>query len=74
MASDCEKLSEETARDAANQSFSYCRLNVDQGLQHVSLAEWEKLKDVQLHTLQYLQKHDVGQKVDRLVQVLRGAS
>jgi len=72
MATDCETRSEETARDAANQSFLYCRLNVDQGLQQVSLAEWEKLNDVQLHTSQYLKKHDVEQKVDRLVLMLKG--
>ena len=74
IAADCEKRSEETARDAATQSFLYFRLNVDQGLQHVSLAEWEKLNDVQLHTSQYLLKHDVGQKVDRLVRMLKGVS
>jgi len=74
MATACEKCSEETARDAAAHSFQYIRLNVDQGLQHVSLAECEKLNDVQLHTSQYLKKYDVGQKVDHLVQVLKGAS
>jgi len=72
IATDCEMRSEETARDAETHSFLYCRLNVDQGLQGVSLAEWEKLTDVQVHTLQYLMKHDVGQKVDQLVQTLEG--
>ena len=74
MATDCEQRSEETAHDAATQSFQYIRLNVDQGLQDVSLAEWDKLSDVQLHTSQYLKKHDIGQKVDRLVQLLNGGS
>jgi len=72
IAADCEICSEETARSSAAQSFSYFRLNVDQGLQTVSLAEWEKLEVVNLHTLQYLRKHDVGEKVNRLVQVLKG--
>jgi len=72
IAADCEICSEETARSSVAQSFSYFRLNVDQGLQTVSLAEWKKLEAVNLHTLQYLRKHDVGEKVDRLVQVLKG--
>jgi len=50
----------------------YFRLNVDHGLQNVSLAEWDKLADVKTHTMQYLLKHDVSQKVDRLVEILNG--
>ena len=72
IATDCEKTSEQTARELSSSSVSYYRLNVDQGLQGVSLAEWEKLEDVQLHTLQYLQKYEVGQRVDQLVQMLKG--
>ena len=70
IATDCEKISEQIARDFA-QSILYCRLNVDQGLQGVSLAEWEKLNDVQLHTLHYLQRYEIGRKVDQLVGVLK---
>ena len=74
IATDCEKISEQIARELSGQSILYVRLNVDQGLQGVSLAEWEKLKDVQLHTVQYLQKYEVGQKVDGLVRVLKSMS
>jgi len=75
IATDCERRSEETARDAARSKlFQYTRLNVNQGLQRVSLAEWEKLPEVQLHTLQYLKTQSVGESVDRLVKVLRGGS
>ena len=75
IATDCERRSEETAQDAARlKLFQYTRLNVNQGLQHVSLAEWEKLAEVQLHTLQYLKTQSVGESVDRLVKVLRGGS
>lgn len=73
IATDCEKPSEGIARDAA-QSFLYCRLSVDQGIQQVSPGGWEQLDKVQSHTLQYLRKHEVGQKIDCLVQVLKGAS
>jgi len=71
IATDCENISEQIARDLSAQAILYVRLNVDQGLQGVSLAEWEKLSAVQLHTLQYLQKYEVGQKVDHLVRVLK---
>jgi len=72
IATDCEKTSEETARELAAQSILYCRLNVDQGLQDVSLAEWEKLEAVQLHTVQYLQKYVVDGHITQIVQALSG--
>ncbi len=70
IATDCERISEQIAQDLG-QSILYCRLNVDQGLQEVSLAEWDKLSNVQLHTVQYLQKYDVGKRVNQLVEVLK---
>jgi len=70
MAEDCENTSEELANQSPNMRQIYFRLNVDHGLQDVSLAEWDKLADVKTHTDQYLQKYDVSQKVGRLIEVL----
>ena len=71
MATDSEYMSEVIARELSSRSILYVRLNVDQGLQGVSLAEWEKLSHVGLHTEVYLQRSEVEQKVDRLVDVLK---
>jgi len=67
IAGDCEIQSEDIARQYPN---LYFRLNVDEGLQNVSLAEWDKLSEVDTHTSSYLKRVETTQKVDRLVQVL----
>jgi len=70
IATDCENTSEETANQSPSMQNVYFRLNVDQGLQVVSLAEWERLGEVKTHTEQYLHRHDVNRKVSRLIEVL----
>jgi len=74
IATDCDEQSEAMAkqlyqRDKPN---SYFRLNVNEGLQNVSLAEWSRLDEVETHTVQYLRTSDVEQKVDRIVRLLDG--
>jgi len=68
-ANDCEAVSEDVARKFDKDEF-YCRLNVEHGLEGVGFGEWERLADVKTHTEKHLQKYDVSQKVDELVQVL----
>lgn len=70
IATDCEKTAEETAREFSGRPDFYFRLNVSQGMQGISFAEWEKLSDVLTHTKQYLLKHEVSRRVDELVNVL----
>ncbi|KAF8544998.1 FabD lysophospholipase-like protein, partial [Trichophaea hybrida] len=52
--------SEKTARDFEQRYQSspgvYFRLNVEQGLQCISLEEWKKLGEVKTHTIQYLKE------------------
>ena len=72
IADDCEKKSEETAKELSSRSILYCRLNVDQGLQGLSLAEGEKVEEVRLHTVQYLHKHEVNQHIAQIVKALKG--
>jgi len=76
IATDCEQQSEAMAKQLhlSENPNSYFRLNVDEGLQGVTLAEWNRLNEVETHTVQYLRKHEVGQKVDQLVQILKGMS
>ena len=50
----------------------YHRLNVERGLEEVSLEEWEKLGDVKTHTMAYLGGHDVSNNVNVIVDALVG--
>ena len=70
IAQDCEKTAEEAAREFGAESDFYFRLNVERGMDSISLEEWEKSSEVVTHTKQYLRKHEVSKKVDKLVDVL----
>jgi len=74
IATDCNEQSEAMARQLyqRDKPNSYFRLNVNEGLHNVSLAEWSRLNEVETHTVQYLRTNDVGQKVDQLVELLKG--
>jgi len=50
----------------------YHRLNVEEGLEEVSLEEWEKLPEVKTHTLAYLEREEVNQKINTIVNSLLG--
>lgn len=50
----------------------YHRLNVERGLEGVSLEEWEKLGEVTTHTVEYLRGKDISQRLDLIVNALLG--
>lgn len=50
----------------------YHRLNVERGLEEVSLEEWEKLGEVKTHTMDYLCAKENSQKLDVIVNALLG--
>ncbi|TVY45746.1 Kinesin light chain [Lachnellula occidentalis] len=50
----------------------YHRLNVDRGLETVSLEEWERLPEVKTHTMSYLEGGDISRKIDNIVDSLLG--
>ncbi|KFY46366.1 hypothetical protein V495_02529 [Pseudogymnoascus sp. VKM F-4514 (FW-929)] len=52
----------------------YHRLNVEHGLQMVSLEEWAKLGEVRTHTKTYLKDDTVSQGIDVIVDALVGRS
>ena len=74
IATDCDEQSEAMAKrlNRRDRPNSYFRLNVNEGLQNVSLAEWSRMNEVETHTVQYLRTDDVGQKVDQVVELLDG--
>lgn len=71
IATDCESAADEVGNKFSATPGVYYRLNVDRGLEEVSLEEWKKLKDVRIHTLKYLEREDVHGRVVNLVEKLR---
>ena len=74
IAADCDEQSETMAKqlNQRDKPNLYFRLNVNDGFQNVSLAEWSRMNEVETHTVQYLKTNDVGQKVDQVVELLNG--
>lgn len=70
IATDCEKTHQEVSRRFENEPGVYVRLNVEQGLQRVSLSDWEKLPEVQAHTESFLGHEEVKKELNRAVEVL----
>jgi hypothetical protein len=46
-------------------------LNVEQGMQGIELSEWEKLANVQAHTMQYLRRNEVDEKLTLIANTLK---
>jgi len=71
IATHCERTAEETERRFKSSPNVYFRLNVEQGMQNVTLERWDRLGEVATHTNQYLLKVEVDQKVGAAVRAIR---
>jgi hypothetical protein len=69
ITTECEVTAQETERRFKPVADFYFRFNVTQGMQNVTLAQWERLPEVTTHTLQYLQEE--SQRVATAVAALR---
>lgn len=67
-----EVVASETETRYRNCRGLYHRLNVDRGLERVSLEEWKKLGEVKTHTEAYLRADNVSQRIDMIVNSLVG--
>lgn len=74
IATDSGKTAEEMEQKYKNLPGIYHRLDVDRGLQSVSLDEWKRLGDVRLHTKNYTKLELVDKRIDRIVGTLVGSS
>jgi hypothetical protein len=74
MATTSELVADEMKRRYGNRPGLYYRLNVDRGLEDISLEEWKQLANVKTHTLAYLHKPDVSSVLDEIVNALVGKS
>lgn len=70
IATDTEEKHEDLQRRFRQRQEIYHRFNVDQGLQNVTLDEWNKLGAVKSHTQVYLGSEAVKSKLKEAVKVL----
>ncbi|EIM79536.1 uncharacterized protein STEHIDRAFT_69307 [Stereum hirsutum FP-91666 SS1] len=70
IATDTEKTHEHLQRRFKSRPNLYFRFNVDQGLQDVTLDEWNKMGAVKGHTQMYLGSEAVKASLEEAVKVL----
>ncbi|KAL5635601.1 hypothetical protein ACGC1H_004414 [Rhizoctonia solani] len=58
IATDCEKVADEMAARFIKYPGVYFRFNVDQGMQNIGLAAFEKLSELVAHTGAYMRLHE----------------
>jgi predicted acylesterase/phospholipase RssA len=70
IATECEMTSEAMVQRFQNTQNFYFRFNVEQGLQEVKMAQWDRLDKVAAHTKRYLQMEDVKKKIGAAVDAI----
>ena len=71
ISTDCEATHEDMLLLFANSPNTYFRLNVEQGMQGIELFEWEKLANVEAHTVQYLRRNEMNEKLSLIANALK---
>jgi hypothetical protein len=71
IATDCETTAQAIAKRFRNMSNLYFRFNVEQGLQEVTLAQWDQLDKVTAHTRHYLKMQEVDKRIESAVDAIR---
>jgi len=71
ITSDCEATHEAMLGLFAKLPITYFRLNVDHGMQGIKLSQWERLGNVEAHTVHYMRKNEFEEKLALLVDVMR---
>jgi patatin-like phospholipase/acyl hydrolase len=71
ISTDCEATHNDMLLRFANSPNIYFRINVEQGMQSIKLSEWEKMANVQAHTMQHLRKEEVSQKLALVINAIK---
>jgi predicted acylesterase/phospholipase RssA len=71
IATDCERTAHEVAKRFQETKDVYFRFNVEQGLQDVGLAHWERLDEVTTHTKQYMLSVDTEKQLSSAVAAIQ---
>ncbi|KIJ50252.1 hypothetical protein M422DRAFT_116234, partial [Sphaerobolus stellatus SS14] len=70
IATDCEAIEQEVAQRFRSVPDFYYRFNVEQGMQSIGLAEFDKMENVVAHTDQYIRGEEVKQRFTNVVLAL----
>jgi hypothetical protein len=73
IATDCEATANRLKERFLNTPDIYFRFNVTHGVGSISLAEWEKMGEIQTHTISYLSDPLVSESIDAVVKILARA-
>jgi patatin-like phospholipase/acyl hydrolase len=71
ISNDCEATHEDMLLLFANSPNIYFRINVEQGMQGIRLSEWVKMANVEAHTMQYLKRKEVGEKLTSMINAIQ---
>ncbi|KIM43600.1 hypothetical protein M413DRAFT_443515, partial [Hebeloma cylindrosporum] len=71
ISTDCEATHEALSRRFANFPNIYFRMNVEQGMQDIKLSEWDKMANVEAHTMQYLRREEVDKKLNLVITAIK---
>jgi len=71
ISTDCEATHQNMSLLFANSPNTYFRINVEQGMQDIKLSEWEKMASVEAHTMQYLRREGVSEKLTLLINAIK---
>lgn len=70
IATNCEQTAHELAGRFRQSPDRYFRYSVSHGVGNVSLEEWKKVNEVQVHTKAYMEEVDVSSSIDKVVEIL----
>ena len=71
ISTDCEATHEEMSLHFGDSPNIYFRINVEQGMQDIKFSEWEKMANVEAHTMQFLRKEEVGRKLSLVINAIK---
>ena len=74
IATNCEQTAHELAGRFRQPSNRYFRYSVSHGVGNISLEEWKKMNEVQVHTKAYMEEVEVSGSIDKVVEILCQAS
>ncbi|KAL9017793.1 MAG: hypothetical protein Q9185_004882 [Variospora sp. 1 TL-2023] len=66
ITTNCEETAHELAGRFRQSPDRYFRYSVSHGVGSISLEEWEKMNEVQVHTKAYMQEVDVSSSIDKV--------
>ena len=70
IATDCERIAHELAGRFRQSPNRYFRYSVSHGVGNISLEEWKKMNEVQVHTKAYMEEVEVSSSINKVVEIL----